>query len=92
MLVYSSGDLNILGYTDSDFQVDEDSKKSTFVSVFILNGKVVVCKSIKQIEAEYITASEAAKEAVWLKNFLINLEVVPRMDEPITFTMITVVL
>ena len=29
------------------------------------------------MEAEYIAASEAAKEAMWLKNFLIDLEVVP---------------
>ena len=29
------------------------------------------------LEAEYIVASEAAKEAMWLKNFLMDLEVVP---------------
>ena len=28
------------------------------------------------MEAEYIEASEAAKEVVWLKNFLMDLEVV----------------
>ena len=32
------------------------------------------------MEAEYI----AAKEAVWLNNFLSDLEVVPDMDKPIT--------
>ena len=36
------------------------------------------------MEVEYITASEAAKEAVWLKNFLSDLEVVPNMDRSIT--------
>ena len=36
------------------------------------------------MEAEYIAASEAAKEAVWLKNFLSDMEVVPNMDKPIT--------
>ena len=37
------------------------------------------------MEAEYVVACEAAKEAVWLKKFLTNLEVVPNMHLPITF-------
>ena len=36
------------------------------------------------MEAEYIAASEVAKEAVWLKNFLSDMEVIPNMDKPIT--------
>ena len=36
------------------------------------------------MEAEYIAASEAAKEAVWLKNFLLDLEVVPFESSAIT--------
>ena len=36
------------------------------------------------MEAEYVAACEAAKEAVWLRNFLIDLEVVPNMSKPIT--------
>ena len=36
------------------------------------------------MEAEYIAASEAAKEAVWLKNFLTDLRIVPNMDKPVT--------
>ena len=36
------------------------------------------------METEYIATSEAAKEAVWLKNFLSDLEVVPNMDKLIT--------
>ena len=42
MLVYSGGDLNLLGYTDSDFQSDKDSRKSTSGSVFTLSGGAVV--------------------------------------------------
>ena len=36
------------------------------------------------MEAEYIAVSEAAKEPVWLKNFLSGLEVISKMDKPIT--------
>ena len=36
------------------------------------------------MEAEYIAASEAAKEAVWLKNFLLDLGVVPSVQSTIT--------
>ena len=34
-------------------------------------------------ELEYIAASEAAKEAIWLKNFIGDLGVVPAIKEPI---------
>ena len=36
------------------------------------------------MEAEYVAACEAAKEAVWLRKFLGDLEVVPDMDKPLT--------
>ena len=36
------------------------------------------------MEAEYIATSEAAKEAVWLKNFLLDLGVVPLAQSAIT--------
>ena len=69
MLIYSGSVLNLLGYTDSDFQADKDSRKSG--SRFTFNGGDVVWRSIKQssianstMEAEYIASSAAAKEAV----------------------------
>ena len=36
------------------------------------------------MEVEYIATSEAAKEAVWLKNFLLDLGVVPSAQSAIT--------
>ena len=90
MLVHSGGDLNPIGYTDSDFQSDKDSRKSTSGSIFTLGGGAVVWRSIKQssisdstMEAEYIAACEAAKELVWLKKFYTDLEVVPNMEKPL---------
>ena len=90
MLVYSGGDLNPLRYTDSDFQSDKDSRKSTSGSIITLGGGAVVWRSIKQssiaystMEAEYIAACEVAKESVWLKKFYTDLEVVPNMEKPL---------
>ena len=84
MLVYQDESLKPIGYTDSDFQSDIDSRNSTSGYVFTFGGGAISWRSVKQssiadstMEAEYIAASEAAKEAVWLKNFLMDLEVVP---------------
>ncbi|KAI9180476.1 hypothetical protein LWI28_005164 [Acer negundo] len=91
MLVYSGGDLVPVGYTDSDFQSDSDSRKSTSGAVFTIGGGAVIWRSIKQsciadstMEAEYVAACEAAKEAVWLRQFSIDLEVVPSANKQIT--------
>ncbi|KAK6149390.1 hypothetical protein DH2020_016915 [Rehmannia glutinosa] len=91
MLVYSSGSLETIGYTDSDFQGDIDSRKSTSGYVYTLYGGAICWRSVKQTcvadsttEAEYVAASEAAKEVVWLKKFFIDLEVIPCADRPIT--------
>ena len=56
---------------------------------FILNGGAVSWKSSKQetvadstTEAEYIAASEAAKEGIWIRNFIAELGVVPSASSP----------
>ena len=55
-----------------------------------LNGGAVSWKSSKQetvvdstTEAEYIAASEAAKEGVWIKKFISKLGVVPNVSSPL---------
>ncbi|KAA0045350.1 gag/pol protein [Cucumis melo var. makuwa] len=91
-IYYSVGmGLILTGYIVSDFQFDKDARKSTSRSVFTLNGGAVIWRSIKQscivdstMEAKYVAACEAAKEAVWLKKFLTDLKVVPNMNLPIT--------
>ncbi|RVW52633.1 Retrovirus-related Pol polyprotein from transposon TNT 1-94 [Vitis vinifera] len=68
----------------------ETLRKSTSGAVFTLGGGAIIWRSVKQtcvadstMEAEYVAACEAAKEAVWLREFLKELEVVPNMHEPI---------
>ena len=87
MLVYQCEDLITIGYTDFDFQLDLDFRKSTSGYVFTLGGGAISWRSVKQscisdstMEVEYFAACEAVKEAVWLKKFLSNLGVM-RMEQ-----------
>ncbi|KAL0400358.1 UNVERIFIED_CONTAM: Retrovirus-related Pol polyprotein from transposon TNT 1-94 [Sesamum radiatum] len=89
-LIYGSGELILEGYSDASFQSDDDDAKSQLGFVFKLNGGVVVWKSSWQdttadstMEDEYIAASEAAKEGVWMKNYIQELGVVPSIAEPV---------
>ena len=59
--------------------------------MFNLGGGVVSWRSVKQssiadstMDAEYIAALKAEKDAVWLKNFLLDLGVVPSAQSVIT--------
>ena len=90
-LVYGGEEeLVVTGYTDASFQTDKDDSKSQSGYVFTMNGGAVSWKSSKQetvadctTEAEYIAASEAAKEGVWIKKFLIELGVFPKASSPL---------
>ena len=88
--VYGGEELKLQGYADSSFQSDPDDSRSTSGFLFTLNGGAVSWKSSKQpitvdstTEAEYIAASDAAKEAVWLKKFITDLGVIPTISDPI---------
>ncbi|KAL0453691.1 UNVERIFIED_CONTAM: Retrovirus-related Pol polyprotein from transposon TNT 1-94 [Sesamum latifolium] len=89
-LIYGGGELILEGYSDASFQSDDDDAKSQSGFVFNLNSGVVAWKSSKQdttadstTEVEYIAASEAAKEAVWMKNYIQELGVVSSIVEPV---------
>ena len=49
------------------------------------------CIADSIIEAKFVTACEAVIEAVWLRKFLGNLEVVPDMDKPLNFIVMIMV-
>ena len=84
-LVYGSDkELIVKGYVDARFDTDPNDSKSQNRYVFILNGGAVSWSSSKQsivagstFEAEYIAASEAANEGVWMKEFMSDLGVIP---------------
>ncbi|KAJ9558522.1 hypothetical protein OSB04_013136 [Centaurea solstitialis] len=86
----SEDEISVNGYSDASFQTDRDDFRSQSGYVFTLNGGAISWKSSKQdtiadstTEAEYIAASDAAKEAVWLRNFLSDLRVVASVSRPI---------
>ncbi|KAJ9566124.1 hypothetical protein OSB04_002090 [Centaurea solstitialis] len=86
----SEDEISVTGYSDASFQTDRDDFKSQSGYVFTLNGGAISWKSSKQdtladstTEAEYIAASDAAKEAVWLRNFISDIRVVASISRPI---------
>ena len=91
-LVYGGDEeLVIKGYVDASFDIDPDDSKSQTGYVFILNGGAVSWCSSKQsviagstCETEYIAASEAAQEGVWMKEFISDLAVIPSASDPMT--------
>ena len=91
MLLVYGGDKELIvnGYVDASFDTDPDDSKSQTGYIFTLNGGAVSWFSSKQsivagstCEAEYIAASEAANEGVWMKEFISDLGVIPSASGP----------
>ena len=91
-LVYGGAEeLVVMGYVDASFDTCPNDSKSQTGYVYISNNGVVSWCSCKQsvvaastCEAEYIAASEAAQEGVWMKEFITDLRVIPTALGPMT--------
>ncbi|XP_022891704.1 ankyrin repeat domain-containing protein 50-like [Olea europaea var. sylvestris] len=75
------------GFVDADFAGNMDNAKSTFAYMFTLCGTCVSWKSqlrpivaLSATEAEYVAATEAIKEALWLKGLLLEIRI---LNEPV---------
>ena len=73
----------VVGYCDADYAGDLDTRRSTTGFVFILHGGAITWLSKRQptvaastTEAEYISAAQAVKEALWLRVLLADLGIV----------------
>ena len=91
MLTYRRSDqLEVIGYSDSDYAGCVDSRKSTFGYLFLLAGGAISWKSGKQsviatstMEAEFVACFEATIHALWLRNFISGLRIVDTIAKPL---------
>ena len=91
MLTYKRSDnIEIVGYTNTDFASSVDSRKSTSGYVYTLAGEATSWKSFKQglvavsmMQVEYVACFEATVQVVWLNNFILGLKVIDNITEPI---------
>ena len=79
-ICFGKRDASVEGYTDADYAGDLDKRRSTSGYIFMFAGGAVSwrsrlqsCTSMSTTEAEYIAASEACKEAIWLARLVRDL-------------------
>jgi len=91
MLMYRRTDnLEVIGYSDSDFAGCVDSRKSTSGYIFMMAGGAVSWRSAKQtliatstMEAEFVSCFEATLHGVWLRSFISGLRIMDSISKPL---------
>ena len=91
MLTYKRSDqLEITGYSDSDFAGCLDSLRSTSGYIIMLVGGAVSWCNAKQtlttsstMAVEFVACYEASNHGTWLKNFVTGLQIVEGIERPL---------
>ena len=80
-LCFTGASLKLQGYVDANLTSDIDSRKSTTVFVFTLSGTTISWASnlqeivaLSNTKVEYVAATEATEEIIWLHSFLDELD------------------
>lgn len=63
----------LVDYIDADLASDLDSRKSTSRYLTTFAERALSCITLSTTEVEYVTATEACKEIIWMSNFLLEL-------------------
>ena len=79
-ICFGSQEACVIGYTDADYAGDLDNRRSTSGYVFAYTGGAISwrsrlqdCITLSTTEAEYVAATEACKEAIWLARLVGDL-------------------
>ncbi|XP_062089479.1 secreted RxLR effector protein 161-like [Humulus lupulus] len=76
--------LEVVGYSVSDFTGCVESRKSTSSYMFMFADGVVSWRTaISTMEAEFVSCFEATSHGVWLKSFISGLKVVDSISRPL---------
>nr|XP_043615838.1 secreted RxLR effector protein 161-like [Erigeron canadensis] len=85
-----SDDLEVVGYSDSDFAKSKEDKKSTSGYIFMLAGGPISWRSHKQkltatstMMAEYIAVYNATCHGMLLRNLVSGLKIVNSISRPL---------
>ena len=92
-LVYGGRSNNVnptlLGYCDADWASNIDDRRSMTGYVFTLAGGAISWQTKKQptvalssVEAEYMAATQATKEAIWFRSFFNELGMINIISSP----------
>ncbi|KAL0439286.1 UNVERIFIED_CONTAM: Secreted RxLR effector protein [Sesamum latifolium] len=89
MLMYRrTENLEVIGYSDSDFAGCVDSRKSTSGYIFMIASGAVSWRSAKQtliatstMEDEFVSCFEATSHGVWLKSFISGLRIMDSISK-----------
>ncbi|KAL3613382.1 hypothetical protein CASFOL_042795 [Castilleja foliolosa] len=83
MLTYKKSDqLEIIGYSDSDYGGCLDTNRSTSGYIFLLAGGAISWKIAKQTLV-FIACHLASNHALWLRNFVTGLRILGGIERPL---------
>eukprot|EP00833_Pecoramyces_ruminatium_P017312 jgi/Orpsp1_1/1191344/evm.model.d7180000085092.1 len=70
-----NGEQNFLGYSDSDYAGDEETRRSTSGYIYLLGNSPISwksqlqkCVTLSSAEAEFVSLTQCACKGIWFKN------------------------